>query len=366
MENRGLVFPTLPVSLYSTMSSSACHEYFPQNLNTSFWNKLPCPIQSQGANLEMALTDVYFTASQQTRKNTIFGHERGDNRIKVVERLLSDHFVNKLEGGIGKFVEHCNIEFKRRGIKIHFNLLIKPDGTQVYVLNLDQMDFNVKMTKEYGEALGFLEPFYSAGRHEADRAPLQELFDKIDIRQKLELVIFKDHDYSVTVEEPVAKTVPDLISSINTALIKTEVVFTWDGILFTFEQEGKGIVFVYLSPFLEKLFGVPPNSAFTGPEMSFPTYSVINLGMTPDFYIITCNAVEPQIYNGRLLPILKMIPFADSKDLRHTSCFPLQYVPLRHDTISNLKIEIFDENLSYSELATASDTTVTIHIRDRV
>ena len=123
---------------------------------------------------------------------------------------------------------------------------------------------------------------------------------------------------------------------------------------------------VRLSNFLEDLFGVPPNTEFSGAEVKIPSYSSIDLGLTPNFHLITCDVIEPQNYQGKLLPLLKIIPFTNSSGLQHTNCDPLLYVPVCVSCIENLKIQILDENLNYSDLKPETDTTVVLHIRERI
>jgi hypothetical protein len=115
---------------------------------------------------------------------------------------------------------------------------------------------------------------------------------------------------------------------------------------------------VTLSSLLENIFGVPSGQTFTGPELSLPTYSVINLGLAPSFYIITCDVAMPQEYRGILCPVLKNIPSTKSTSMLHVKSEPLHYVPVNRAKFSNIKIEIFDENLDYSKSAIDFHTKV--------
>ena len=228
-ENKSLSFP---LSTYCTLTSSACHGFFPQNLNIRFWNKLVNGIYN-GRNLEIALSDVYFTPSIDTKKNTIFGHHEKDNIIQVTTRYRSEHYIKKIAGSIEKFVEKINNEFKARGVRVHFNYLVKEDGSQYYVVTLSQANYKLKMTPDYALAMGFTESSYNSGRNVAERPFSQQLFEQIPITTQMDFTIYKDDLDTVIVTEPEIKSVADFISSINTSLQKFTVFFTWDGRYFT-------------------------------------------------------------------------------------------------------------------------------------
>ncbi len=139
----GAQYDVRPFSTYFTLCSSSSHGYFPQNLNSSFTNKIVNQIDGNAADLEVALTDIYFTPSPDKKGETIFGHEAGDDKIKVTIRHRNTHLFEKQPGIIQHFVlSYCNSEFKKRKIPIHFSLISRFDGSQFFALTLNQPDYN--------------------------------------------------------------------------------------------------------------------------------------------------------------------------------------------------------------------------------
>ena len=221
------------------------------------------------------------------------------------------------------------------------------------------------MTPEYAQALGFTKAEYPYGKNEAERGPSQALYDSIDVTLKMNFSIVKEDKESVTVQEPTIKSVSDLISEMNKSLIKYKVVFEYDAVNFTYEDSGRGGTIVILSEFLASLLGIPKGTQFKGPEVSYPTYSTINLGLAPSFHAVTCNIIESQTYNGKLLQVLKLIPFVESQGMYHFKANPVQYVPIASQAFENIRVQMFDENMKYSVLTHETDTTAVLHMRSR-
>jgi len=355
-----------PVSSYFTVSNSASHNIFPDNLSNSFSNHLPIPILPNGSGLEVALTDCYFTPSASTHKSTIFGHESGDNIIKLTKRAESDHCVDIIGDTINDFVEHINNEFKKRGVRLFINRVITAENLDFWQLNLIQPGYKVSITPpEFGEALGFTKQEYESGKSIAERESSPELFKLIARSDKIKFTIFKDTDFNLKVEEPNIKTVVGLITSINNALSGYNVFVSWDGESFIFEDESIGITLVKFSELIEIIFGIPHNSVFQGGEVKFPSYSTIDLGISANLNVVTCSIVEPQYYRGRPLPVLKIFPYQASPTQVHVKCNPLQYISMPDYRFDNIKVELFDEHLNPLLLKPESETTLVLHIKNQ-
>jgi hypothetical protein len=121
-----------------------------------------------------------------------------------------------------------------------------------------------------------------------------------------------------------------------------------------------------LSPFLEKVFGIPPSKIFSGAEVILPSYSSIDFGLTPQFHVIMCDLADPQYFKGKKLPVLKTIPFTDTIGSVHEKCNPITYIPILSQSLfGNIKLWMVDENLDFTRLKSDSQTTVVLHIRSR-
>jgi len=353
-----------PLSTYLTLSSSGSHDYFPENLNYSFTNKLVNSVSSEGKHMELALVEAFFNPAIDTIKVNIFENKQ-DATIKYGVRPQAEHYVLKTPGSIEYFIEHMNQDFKKRGIGISFNILVTEKREEFFVLNLNYPGYKVKMSEDFSRAMGFVKKVYESGRNVAEEQFVEELYANIPNTERMRFVVFQETISYVVVKEPSIKSVTGLISEINKSLADKDISFHYDGNSISYEDDSDKNAFINLSSFLEKLFGIPDGTEFTGGEMTLPSYSTINLGLTPNFHVITCNIVEPQNFKGELVPVIKTIPFKNSKGLLHTEITNLQYVPVSVQTIENVKIDIRDENLNFSKIASDSDSTVVVHIRSR-
>jgi len=125
------------------------------------------------------------------------------------------------------------------------------------------------------------------------------------VNENLEFTVFKDDKTLAYVKEPVAKTISDLISEMNRAIASYHAEFVYDGENFEYEYERPGGILIKLSPFLERLFGIPSYTWFQNRHEIFPSISDIDLGITSEFTHVNCDAIQPQIVGGKLLPCLK-------------------------------------------------------------
>jgi hypothetical protein len=366
MEDFKIKYATLPVSSYCTLSASSSAELYPHNINTDYTNHLVDPTLHGGRNLEVALLDLYFTPSPDKQKHTIFNPGTDENKIKVITRYRSDHFVAKIPGRIQAFVEHCNDEFKKRGVRVHFNYLITPEGKRYYVLNLNQPGYTIHITRSYAVAMGFTKASYPSGKQQGEEEINQVFFEAIPVTERMDLIISKDVETTAICKEPEIKSVVYLMSEMNNCLEPFHADFVYDGETITFEDKGTGGTIIVLSTFLNTLFGIPDGTQFSGSSVSYPAYSTINLGLAPEFHLITCSLIEPQLYNSHLLPVLRLIPFESGSGKMHVQINRPQYVPVSSERFANIRIQILDENLDFSALATESDTTVVLHVRSRL
>jgi hypothetical protein len=101
------------------------------------------------------------------------------------------------------------------------------------------------------------------------------------------------------------KKKPHWLSFLNKSVSKYNFSFSWDGISFFYEYTGSGGLTVQLSPFLGKVFGIPPNKIFSGVDVVLPSYTSIDFGLTPQFHVIMCDLAEPQYFKGKKFPIIK-------------------------------------------------------------
>jgi len=365
-----LQYPLQAISLFTTLSSSTSHEYFPENQNNLFTNKLVNPIlhDQLSRGLECALTDLYYKPSPTPHRDTIFGHEPDSNKITIVNQLRSDFFVSKNEQKIENFVTHCRLEAKKWGVNIDFKISFTPEGPR-FILIQGSEGYNLRMTTVYARSLGFDKEYYTPGQHEAESVFSQALFDLIDVTIRMDFTLFNDKTAIVLVQEPEVKTVSDLISEMNKALTTHNIFFIYDGSNFIFndENEGRQRTMVELSPFISRVFGVPHPKWFIGKQMKLKSYDNINFGLDSEFLLVKCNVTESQYFHGKLSNILKLIesPNPSSTAFTHVSCVPRVYVPVHNENIENIQITLCDENSRPIEMATNSNTTVVLHFRSR-
>jgi len=369
MTTPNLTYPHQAVSLYTTVCSAASHEYFPENANNMFTNRLvnPIPHNPHGRGLECALIDLFYSPSPKPAKDKIFGHEPGSNLITVINQSRSHVFVSKTEPKIENFIALCNIETKKWGSKIEFKIRITKEGHK-FLLVQDEEGYKLSMSPSFSKSMGFTKSYYEKGTHEAELAFSQELFDAIDASSRMDFLTYKDVTSVETVEEPEIKTASDLITEMNKALTSHKVYFIYDGKFLTFydEEEGRTGTMVQLSAFLSRIFGVPYPHWFHGKTSSVLSYANINLGLDAEFLLIRSNVIENQYFNGRLSNVLKLIQSptsAERKTFSHISCVPPAYVPVTHGNVENIQISVCDENSGLITLASESHTTAVLHFR---
>jgi len=124
----------------------------------------------------------------------------------------------------------------------------------------------------------------------------------------MDFTLYNDTSVTVEVGEPEAKTVSDLISEMNRAVLAHNVFFVYDGSDFSFndKNERKTGTMVGLSPFMSRTFGIAYPKWLYG-VMKLKSYENINFGLDSEFILIRCNVIESQFYLGKLMNILKMI-----------------------------------------------------------
>ena len=363
-----LHFINQPESYYVTVSSSSSHEFFPENLNYDFSNKLVKPIipDGHGRLLECAIMDLYFNPAIDPPKRRVFPPTEGADEINVVIEYRSELFVSKREGRIQNFVTHCNEEARKWNANFEFKVQGTLEGGKfVLVQNLE--GFELKMSPNYARAMGFLKDSYKRGTHVGEKLFSQALYDQIDVTDRMNFTMFKDFENKVKVSEPEVKTVSDLISEMNKSVSSHQCYFIYDGKLFSFEDDNKGKtgLRVKISPFLSNLFNIPVNTWFHG-KMSFPTYPNINFGVDTDFQLVTCDAIENQQFFGKLLNVLRIFPVVGSTGSTvHVKFTPPVYVPVQNQLVENIRITLCDEACRPIVLTPESQTTVLLHFKSR-
>jgi hypothetical protein len=364
------MFPNLkgrhiPEPMTITLSSYSNPDYFAENTNQKFRNLLVNPIDIERP-MEIGLVEFYHQPAPEKSSN-IFGHHPDDNKITVIKREELDFQVAKQAGGLVEFIAFANIELKRFNIPIEFHIVSKK-GVGHLIMYQNAKDRRAILSPEYASAFGFTAGSYSEGKHDAEQPFSNEAYNEIDITKKFLVKLVKDETHDLRVQEPATKDVIDLITAINNAMESFQITLVYDGETIEYENEHTYGALTQFSSLIEEIFNIPTGHWFVKKKETFPSFGNIDLGVTSNFINVSCNAIEPQHYNGTLMPILKMfqkpeIPNpAQLVQLKSNKVF---YLPIsKHvSTLDNLEIELLDEHLQPLKLAKDSHSTVVLQLR---
>jgi hypothetical protein len=368
--------PYTPHQIYSRfikLSNADSVEYYPTNTNQEYTNRIRKPITTQfySGILEVGLHSLYYKPVQPTPKGSIFKHP-GDNVVKVRDRGEAICYIEKTAGQDAlKFISNVGEQFKECGFSIGLAMRIVTAGKIYTILRQNQKDQFVTIDAVYCEALGLENKPYPEGEFQGVTPINEELFSKIDVKQRMAVTSYKDGPIvEVQVTEPQDKTVWGVINSINDALNSYKVDFVYDAKNITFTNEGSAILFVQLSPFMEKAFGVPENTWFSGKTESLPTFGTIDFGLeTPRLVYVKSNIVEEDQYPNMDEQVIQELELPATFEKYVLKTFhPILYkrISKATTTIDHIKITLEDEHGDPIKLKVGSTSWANLIFRERL
>jgi hypothetical protein len=314
--------------------------------------------------MEIGLVELYHEPAPE-KPATIFGHHPDDNKITVVKRLEKDFQVSKQPGDLIDFVSYLNDELEKLKISIQFHI-VSHHGIERLIMYQNEKDRRAILSPDYARAFGFTAGSYAEGKHDAEEPFSEEAYKQIDDTHKFKIMLIKDETHDLRVQEPKQKDVVHLITEINNTLEPFQITLVYDGETIDYENEHTIGAMTQFSSRIEEIFNIPPGHWFVGKKEILPSFPNIDLGVTNNFINVKCNVIDPQHYNGGLMPILKMFQKPETTTpgkLIRLKPAQILYFPVSVSTLDTLEIELLDEHLDPLKLAEESHTTVVLHLR---
>jgi len=361
-------------SFYMTLQSKHTPHYYPLNSGADYTVKLPKPFKFSPNSFEVGVSEFYFTLPEPPKdengnyikgKPSFFGKVENDNTIKVKGHSQSGFTMTKTSPEVIMFAKDLEneLEWKNYGIRIVLDVV----GTEqrIAIENYGVEKVSLVIPEDLAEVFGFDKSTFPPGRHVSNRGVSQSGFAEFPYDKTFEISLFNRETVdTIKVKEPKGYTIGYLMAEINSAVNPLGGEFDLEVSQLEFSSSNTGLM-VKLSPEISQYLGITPDQWFHGDDMKVSANPYLVLYSPFDFILITCSCAQDQVYGDAMRPILRILPVTDqyNKEVQYTFS-PIQYVGVADSEVSQIRVQIIDDQLRPLPVA-REPSTIVLHFRQR-
>jgi hypothetical protein len=361
-------------NFHMTLQSTQTLEYFPNNSGSSFTVKLGKTIKFPAKLYEVGLAQFYYTPALPPKDENgnyikpefkFFGKVTGDNQISVLQNTESGFTLQKTSDELSNFIQDLNEELKNRNYAIQIRMVVSAQSTKWSIMHQAKENEGFAIPSELATAMGFEKSTFVRGEHLAEWEYSESEFQDFPNDKTFEFSIYNLTPKTLVVEEPKAYTIHGLLESINKTLSTYKCKFTIDGSELEYTSTHLGLM-VKLSPQISQYLGIALDKTFHTNSMRVEANPNLILYTAPAFMLILCSCASNQVFGPKVLPILRIMPIPEtstSKQMEYTFD-PIQYVSLTDSEISEISIQLLDEQMRPIP-DTTNPCTMILHFRQR-
>jgi len=360
-------------NFYLGLQSSQTLEYFPSNSGSSFSVKLSKTLKFPPKLYEVGLVQFYYTPPEPAKdengnyiiyKPKFFGKATGDNLITILQHTEAGFTIKKEDYDLLGFVQNLNIQLQNRNFDITFILRVTDHESKWVIDHKAKDNEGFSIPYELATVMGFDKSIFSRGENPADWDYSSVDFEDFQKDKTFQFSIFNKTPKTLVVEEPKEYKIVDLMSSINKTLISYGCSFDFEVGELVFTSNHLGLM-VKLSAGMSQILGIAADRTFHTSKMKVESNPELILYTPSTFMLIKCNCAGNQVFGPKLLPILRILPIPQHYGLQKEYTFsPVQYVSVSDPEISEITIELLDEQMRPLS-STLVPTTVLLHFRQR-
>lgn len=350
---------------YVTLRSDHCKEYYPKNNSSNFRNMLTRPLTFPENTYEVGLVEIYTTEVESKDVPKVIINS-GDARIKVEKVAEEDFFVPKTEVSLFSYIDYVNHFIAKHVPESHFHIQreITKEGSYFWI-KIDGGVSKVVIDEQWLTlAMGFTTNVFTTGEVRGENLANQNFFEYIPMNERIKFNVYIIEELLAIIAEPKKFTLEELLKEINDKIkdIHSSLTYSDGDIVY---KNNSGFTSIQLSNRLYHLLGMQEGLWMSGRETTYPATPSMEWDTSKEYYMVTCSAVENQIFASTSYPLLRIFQSKKQYDKMTRMFFnPIIYVPVRENIIQEIHINILDE-LGESVPVSAKPSTVQLHFRQK-
>lgn len=365
-----------PTSFYTTVSSNADLNLFPENRSSEFKNKIiPSILLDNSANYECGVESIYAKINPKdfvnSRQKIVFDEKNCeieiDNPTVVKYSLQSSAWslIGVTPNRLFAALTAAATSLKHLSFTQNYN----SDSNFFVTLQLELPSNHLLfIDPSLSKLLGFEQYVFSKnGTYNG------KVFTQTDVNQyqhtSFEIAIVKLDKIKIKISEPDDDSLDALSGSINEAFDNGGVSAS-----FTISDDEEVAQIVVSTPFMKVKFPQFLLNALQLPSTNIfkegthiVNLSHLKLDNQREHLLLCCDIVEERHYCGAYLPILRVIPTTLLEKSNYLEFHPIQYLPVTTKTISEISFKILNDKLLKTKLGNMPvSITLRIKAKDEV